>query len=65
MEETRNNFFGSKIPITTFRQAKTGKYECQNMIATYKTNHFDFDFEHGFGSEIPGTISRNFLLVNS
>ena len=25
----------------------------------------NFDFEHGFGSEVPETISRNFFLVNS
>ena len=25
----------------------------------------DFDFEYGVGSEVPGTKSRNSLLVNS
>ena len=35
MQETRNNYFGSKISRTTFRQVKTSKHECRNTIATY------------------------------
>ena len=33
MQETRNNFFGSKKCSTTLRQAKTGKHECQKLTA--------------------------------
>ena len=37
MQETLNSCFGSKINSTILRQAKTVKYECRNITATYGT----------------------------
>ena len=35
MQEPRNTCFVLKKHSTTLRQAKTGKYECRNITATY------------------------------
>ena len=44
MQETSNNCFGSKIRSTTLYQAKAGKHECRNVMATYKTKVARFKF---------------------
>ena len=62
MLETRNNCFESKKRNMILRQAKAGKHEDRNTTATQKIK---FDLEHSVGLEVLGTMSRNFLLVNS
>ena len=37
MQETHDNYFGSKVFHTTFRQAKSDKHEYHNVTATLYT----------------------------
>ena len=39
MRETRNDCFGPKKRNMTLNQAKTGKHECRNITAAYKTKY--------------------------
>ena len=67
MQETRNNCFGSKMGITTLRQAKRGKHECRNPYVAVIFRHLYctcFRVKKGYAMYFqPETIVASFLRL--
>ena len=60
MQETRNNFWGSKICSTTLHQAKTGQHECRN-ISTLQ-DFFSVSFFQFLDSYLTLTLTMHVIV---